>query len=354
MNEKIAVILFNLGGPDTISAVKPFLFNLFKDKNIIPLPSIFRYPLAFLISRLRYKKSAEIYKKLGGQSPLYPQTYAQGEALTEELQKNTDKNYKVFIAMRYWHPFTSKSVEDVQKFNPDKIILLPLYPQFSTTTTGSSLEEWDVWTKKLNLKKPTVTLCCYPDNHNFVKAHGDLILERLTPHASSSKDMILLFSAHGIPQECVDKGDPYQEHITQSVHHIVDYLKSKNIDYDFQITYQSKVGPKKWLLPNTEDVIKDLSLQNKSLCVVPIAFVSEHSETLVELDMDYQVLALEKGAKHYIRVPTLSSDKTFIMALSTMIIQASVDNPVESKKICSQKFTQCAKKKSSHPCILRF
>ena len=353
MNKKIAVILLNLGGPDKISAVKPFLFNLFKDKNIIPLPTFLRYPLAFLISRLRYKKSAQIYQKLGGKSPIYPQTYAQAQALTQELQKNTDKNYKVFFAMRYWHPFTSEVILDVKKFNPDKIILLPLYPQFSTTTTQSSFEEWDLWTKKLELDKPTVKICCYPDNHDFIAAHGELIVEYCKAY-SFPQDMIFIFSAHGIPQECVDKGDPYEEHITRCVHNIIDYLKTKNIHCQFIITYQSKVGPKKWLLPNTEDIITDLSSQNKSLCVIPIAFVSEHSETLVELDMDYQKLALEKGAKQYIRIPTLSVHKTFIFALSTMIQKASVDNPVDNGKICSQNFTQCAKKKSLHPCILRF
>lgn len=350
---KIAVILFNLGGPDNLKSVKPFLFNLFTDENIIRLPWFGRYPLAWLISTLRNKKACDIYKKLGGKSPINQQTYAQSDAVEKVLkEKNTNNQYKIFTAMRYWHPMTHDMITDVQDYDPDYVILLPLYPQLSTTTTKSSFEEWDKQAKKINFNVKTTKICCYPEENGFVSAYADLIQSHLAAIPASTEKVKILFSAHGIPQDCVDDGDPYEEQIKCSVDKIMDKLREKDIPFAHQITYQSKVGPKKWLEPDTESAIETLSEENYTLCIVPIAFVSEHSETLVELDMDYKELAMEKGAKDYIRVPTVATHPDFIKGLADMVLVAENDNPKDCGKKCSKKFTECHKRRFGN--TLRF
>jgi ferrochelatase len=353
--EKIAVILFNLGGPDNMQAVKPFLFNLFKDKNIIPLPAIVRYPLGWLISTLRHKKAQKIYEKLGGKSPINPQTYAQAQALEAYLQNNNQQNYeyKTFMCMRYWHPMSDEVIQNVKDYAPDKIILLPLYPQMSTSTTQSSFEEWDLWAKRHDLNIPTTKICCYPENDGFCQAYADLICDHLKDYSPENPDIEILFSAHGIPQDFVDKfGDPYQSHVHESVDKIVGILSKKNIHFPHQICYQSKVGPKKWLLPNTEDIITQQSQKNKILCIVPIAFISEHSETLVELDMDYKDLAQEQGAKDYIRIPAVGLHQEFIAGLGDMVKKSLFIPESGQKKHCSKEFCACMRQKKEN--ILRF
>ena len=333
---KIAVILLNLGGPDKIESVRPFLFNLFKDENIIRLPWFARYPLAWIISTLRNKKAKKIYNKIGGKSPINQQTYAQASALKKRLnQKNTVNNYKIFTAMRYWHPLTDEIIKDVRDFEPEHVILLPLYPQLSTTTTKSSFEEWDSQAKKFDFHVKTTKICCYPEEEGFTSAYADLIVSHLK-NVNKNDNVKILFSAHGIPQDCVDDGDPYQEQVKCSVDKIMDKLRAEKVSFEHQITYQSKVGPKKWLEPDTETVIEHLSAENYTICIVPIAFVSEHSETLVELDMDYKVLAFEKGAKDYIRIPTVTTHASFIEGLANMVIEANNDNPKDCGKNCGK------------------
>lgn len=343
---KIAVILFNLGGPDNLKSVKPFLFNLFTDENIIRLPWFARYPLAWLISTLRNKKATAIYEKLGGKSPINEQTYAQAEAVEKKLaEKNSDNQYKTFIAMRYWHPLTHDMISDVKDYNPDQVILLPLYPQLSTTTTKSSFEEWDKQAKKNDFHVKTTKICCYPEENGFVSAYADLIKSHLSNISVDNKKVKILFSAHGIPQDCVDDGDPYEEQVKCSVDKIMDKLRSDNLPFEHQITYQSKVGPKKWLEPDTETVIEKLSAENYILCIVPIAFVSEHSETLVELDMDYKELALDLGAEDYIRVPTVGIHQDFITGLADMVLEAEKDQPKDCGKKCSAHLKECHKRR---------
>ena len=221
MKSRTAVILFNLGGPDELTSVKPFLFNLFNDKAIIGAPQPIRYLLAKLISNRRNETAKEIYSLIPGcKSPILEETEAQRLA----LEKNLGTDYKCFIAMRYWHPFASETAKKVKEYNPDQIILLPLYPQFSVTTSNSSIKDWYKQAKKVGLNKSTKTICCYPNTDDFVSAHVELIKKQLKK--VKNKNYRILFSAHGLPQKIIDQGDPYQWQVEQSTLAIVKKLKT--------------------------------------------------------------------------------------------------------------------------------
>ena len=286
-----AVILFNLGGPDSLDAVEPFLFNLFNDPAIISLPTIFRYPLAKLISKRRAPIAKGIYSEMGGKSPILEQTESQANAIEKSLEDQSDE-YKCFIVMRCWHPRAKEVLEKVKNFKPDQIILLPLYPQYSDATSGSSIKEWLDLCKKDKFTVDTKIVCCYPNEKDFVLSYATLIKNKLDQ--SKLKDTILIFSAHGLPEIKIKKGDPYQWQVENTVQELVKNLSIPNLNYI--LSYQSRVGPLKWIGPSTEDVIKDEAKKNKIIMVVPVAFVSEHSETLVELDIEYKKLASENGA----------------------------------------------------------
>ena len=322
--KKIAVVLFNLGGPDSLNAIKPFLFNLFNDQYIITLPSVLRFLVAKLISTRREKVAKAIYANTGGKSPILEETLAQKEALKQELIKNSDITFELFICMRHWHPMTAEAVKNIKNYEPNEIILLPLYPQFSTTTTASSLNEFARnLSKELIDKTKLKTICCYPLDEGFIDSHVKLIEAKLSDKVDLS-NYRMLFSAHGLPEKIVKAGDPYQWQIEQTVFKIINKLqllpKFKKIDY--KVTYQSRVGPLKWLEPNTEDEIKIAGKDNKSLIIIPVAFVSEHVETLVELDIEYKHIAAEHNID-YVRVPTLSTNELFIKSLANMILNFS-------------------------------
>lgn len=315
---KLAVVLFNLGGPDSLEAVRPFLKNLFSDPAIIRLPAVLRYPLASLISMRRAPVARDIYARMGGASPILPETEAQARAIEATLNKN-GVEARCFIAMRCWHPMTAEAVRDVKAFAPDRVVLLPLYPQFSTTTTQSSLAAWSAEARRAGLDKPISTVCCYPFDDGFVSA----VAEQLVGARASEKPGVtyrVLFSAHGLPKRIADDGDPYPWQVEQSVRAIVDKLAMANLDW--RIAYQSRVGPLAWLEPATDAEIRRAGTEGKGLIVVPIAFVSEHSETLVELDMDYGKLAQESGVPDYIRVPTVRTHPKFIAGLAELIHRA--------------------------------
>jgi ferrochelatase len=342
-SKKTAIILFNLGGPNNQEAVKPFLFNLFNDKAIIGLPQPFRFLLAKLISSRRKKKAQGIYEEIGGKSPILEITQAQADALSKELSFHGD--FKVFIAMRYWHPFSQEVVQKIHDYEPDQAILLPLYPQFSTTTSESSIEDFlkklqksgvfpDLGTKKgkfgafLGKKSsfdkilPTKVICCYPTQENFVFSHANLIVQKIAQAGIDLKETRILFSAHGLPQKIVDAGDPYVFQVGLSVDLIVskirEMLKISKIDH--KICFQSKVGPLKWTSPSLEHELRRVAIDGKAVLVVPIAFVGEHSETLVELDIEYKELADEIGIKKYERVGALNVDGNFIAGLANMCL----------------------------------
>ena len=337
---KKAIILFNLGGPDKIENVEPFLFNLFNDPAILDLPTFLRYPLAKLISNRRAPVAKKIYEELGGSSPILKLTKEQSSALEIKLnQTQTEDEYKCFIVMRCWNPRAKDVIKNVQLFNPNEIILMPLYPQYSAATSGSSIKEWKDVCKKNNYHVKTSTICCYPTDQNFINAHTKEIIKK----TKNLKNFKLIFSAHGLPEKNIKQGDPYQWQVEQSVKKIVESLNDKNLDWI--LSYQSRVGPLKWIGPSTENIIIENSKIGKHIVLVPIAFVSEHSETLVELDIEYKEIADANGCKNYTRVPALGINEDFIKALSELIIKKNEykinDNLYPPKIQCPSNFKKC-------------
>ncbi len=312
---KTAVILFNLGGPDSLDAVRPFLQNLFSDPAIIRAPSFIRGPLARFIAARRAPVARKIYAKIGGRSPILPETLLQAEALEAALKR---KGYdaKCFIAMRYWHPFTEDVAKEVKAYGPDKIVLLPLYPQYSTATSQSSRDAWVNAVKQLKLVVPTTEVCCYPTEGGFVAALAERVREAKAKIKPGTEYRIL-FSAHGLPKRVVDAGDPYQWQVEQTVAAVVGELGDEQTD--FTICYQSRVGPLEWIGPATDAEIKRAGADGKGLIVVPVAFVSEHSETLVELDIEYADLAKHAGVPDYIRAATVRDHPEYIAALAGLV-----------------------------------
>jgi protoporphyrin/coproporphyrin ferrochelatase len=337
---KKAVILFNLGGPDSLDAVEPFLFNLFNDPAIISLPSFLRYPLAKFISKKRTPIAKAIYAEMGGKSPILEETQSQADAIELNLRGEKDE-YKCFITMRCWNPRAQETIKKVKEFSPDEIILLPLYPQYSNATSGSSIKEWTELCKKENLTTETKIICCYPTEKDFILSYASLIKDKI--NINKLKETTLIFSAHGLPENKIKQGDPYQWQVEQSVKELVKKLAIEDLNYI--LSYQSRVGPLKWIGPSTENVIKDEAKKNKIIIVVPVAFVSEHSETLVELDIEYKKLAEENGSKNYVRVPAVTVHQDFINSLKSNILQSGTNKKFTSSIVCPRKFTKCPRLK---------
>ncbi len=332
---KKAVILFNLGGPDKLDSVEPFLFNLFNDPAIISIPSFFRYPLAKFISKRRAPTAKNIYKEIGNKSPILELTTKQAKSLENNLSKKGD--YKCFIVMRCWHPRASDVIKKVKEYSPDEIILLPLYPQFSASTSGSSINEWNDLCEKENYKIKTKTICCYPTESNFITSHVSLIKKTLQ-HVENN-NFKLIFSAHGLPENKIKKGDPYQWQVEQTVKEIMSKLQTENLDYT--ISYQSRVGPMKWIGPSTDSEIIKYSKEKKGVVIVPVAFVSDHSETLVELDIEYKKLAEKNGCSFYKRVPALGIEEYFIKGLAELVLRSQTRGDFVSSIMCPNKFVKC-------------
>jgi|TARA_B100000902_G_scaffold118797_1_gene119267 ferrochelatase len=337
---KKAVILFNLGGPDKLENVQPFLFNLFNDPAILNLPSFIRYPLAKIIANRRAPTAKKIYEELGGSSPILKLTNKQASALESKLnQEDNLSEYKCFVVMRCWHPRAENVIKEVISFNPEEVVLMPLYPQYSAATSGSSIKEWNEVCKKNNFKVKSSTICCYPTDQNFIQAHKDEIVKKI----ANLDKFKLIFSAHGLPEKNIKKGDPYQWQVEQSVEKIVKSLNIK--DLDWILSYQSRVGPLRWIGPSTEDTIVENSKLGKHIVLVPIAFVSEHSETLVELDIEYKELADKNGCKDYSRVPALGINENYIKAMSNLIINKQdsfFDGKLFPPKVqCPNQFKKC-------------
>ena len=329
-----AVILFNLGGPDKLESVQPFLFNLFNDPAIISIPSIFRYPLAKFISAKRAPIAKNIYREIGDKSPILELTQDQAKILENNLSKKGD--YKCFVVMRCWHPRAMDIIKKVKEYNPSEIVLLPLYPQYSASTSGSSIKEWNDLCKKENYKVKTKTICCYPTESNFLESHASLIKKIIK---NLDKNFKLLFSEHGLPENKIKKGDPYQWQVEQTVEGIMTKLKDENLDYT--ISYQSRVGPLKWIGPSTDEVIIKYSKENRGIVIVPVAFVSEHSETLVELDIEYKKLAEKNGCSFYKRVPALGIEENFIKGLAKLVLQQETRGNFVSSVMCPDKYKKC-------------
>lgn len=336
---RIAVIVCNLGGPDGQAAVRPFLFNLFNDKAIIAAPQPVRFALALLISSLRAKGARANYALMGGGSPIVAQTRRQADALDAELAKRcAGKNLeiKTFLAMRYWRPDMRAAAQQAKDWGASEAVLLPLYPQFSTSTTGSSLAAW----KRLSAL-PTRAVCCYPTEKHVIAAHVQAIKDAWLKGGEPPAPRVL-FSAHGLPQSIVDRGDPYPWQIAASVAAVCALLPAH---WDKQICYQSRVGPLKWIGPSTEEALKQAAKDGQGVLLSPIAFVSEHVETLVELDHEYGALAKALGLPYYLRVPALGICEAFIAGLADICERAIADHQeirsAQGGRICPAAWKQC-------------
>ncbi|MEK9755107.1 MAG: ferrochelatase, partial [Rhodospirillaceae bacterium] len=328
--------------PDQPRSVKPFLFNLFNDPAIIGLPNPFRWLLAHLISTRRAPVAREIYAKLGGKSPLLELTQAQAEALAAELATGGDE-VRTFVCMRYWHPMSDAAAAAVKDWRPDEIVLLPLYPQYSTTTSASSLKDWHRAAAKAGLAVPTRAVCCYPTEPGWIETQAKLVNAALGGVPAGGRARVL-FSAHGLPRKVVDAGDPYQWQVERTARAVAERLPEGT---DWNVCYQSRVGPLEWIGPATEDEIERAATAGVGLVVVPIAFVSEHSETLVELDIEYRERAEHAGIPFYVRVPAVGTEAAFIRGLAAVVRAASAGNKVlacgdgEGARICPGAHGRC-------------
>lgn len=337
-SRRVAILLFNLGGPDEPRAVRPFLFNLFNDAAIISAPQPFRYFLAQLISRSREKTAQANYAYMGGRSPIARETQLQASALEDAMSRRVPNvTFRVLPAMRYWKPWIIEAAEAALEWHATDAILLPLYPQFSTTTTASSLK---AFTDICDL--PASTICCYPAGGALAEAHADQIMAAWRNGGSPEKPRVL-FSAHGLPQRVIDKGDPYQWQVEQTVSAVRKLLPP---EWETRVCYQSRVGPMKWIGPSTEHEIHTAAADKAGVIVSPIAFVSEHVETLVELDIEYAQLAKRLQLPFYLRAPALGTHPRFIDALADLAERAlSAPGKVQSEtggKLCPAALGLCA------------
>ena len=337
---KLAIILFNLGGPDSPEAVEPFLRNLFSDPAIISLPWILRAPLARFIAHRRAPLAQKIYAHIGGRSPILEETQKQARAL-EAAVTGSGIEARAFVAMRCWYPFSDGTALAVKKFAPDRVVALPLYPQYSTTTSASSFKDWDRAAKKAGLAQPLTRICCYPDLPGFIAAAAGKIRAAMAD-ARSGLSYRLLFSAHGLPKKTIAGGDPYQWQVEATAHALVDALGIDELDW--KICYQSRVGPLKWLEPATDAEITRAGREGLGVIVTPIAFVSEHSETLVELDIEYEKLARRAGVPDYRRAATVGADPAFIAGLADLVRRAAssahtINSGVD--RLCPAQFCRC-------------
>jgi len=341
MSGRLAVVLFNLGGPDRPEAVQPFLFNLFNDPAIIGAPTPIRWLLAKLVSNRRAPVTREIYARIGGKSPLRELTDAQAKALNEALRRR-GLDSRVFVCMRYWNPRSDEVARDIAAFAPKTIVLLPLYPQFSTTTTGSSLADWEHAATTAGIGAETHAICCYPCQDGWVTAQANLVSEAVAKAQAFGKPRVL-FSAHGLPKKVVDRGDPYPWQVEQTVAAVVDAVGDRISDH--AVCYQSRVGPLEWIGPSTEEELQRAARDGVPVVIVPVAFVSEHSETLVELDIEYREQAKRLGVPGYIRAPALGTAPLFIDGLANTVEEALDRSPglwpEQGLRLCPDSFGAC-------------
>jgi len=316
---RVGIVLLNLGGPERIQDVGPFLYNLFADPEIIrlPIPAL-QKPLAWLISTLRSNKSQEAYRSIGGGSPLRRITDQQARELQSLLRKR-DVDATTYVAMRYWHPFTESAVADMKADGIEQVVVLPLYPHFSISTSGSSFRELQRLRQgdERFAQLPLRAIRSWHDHPGYLKAMAQLI-EREIDACVDPSTAHVFFSAHGVPKSYVEEaGDPYQKEIESCAELIMKTLGREN---PWTLAYQSRVGPVEWLQPYTEEALEELGEKGvKELVVVPISFVSEHIETLEEIDIEYREIATEAGVSNFRRVPALDTDPTFIASLADLV-----------------------------------
>ncbi|HEY9697107.1 MAG TPA: ferrochelatase [Trichocoleus sp.] len=341
---RIGVLLLNLGGPDQLEDVRPFLFNLFADPEIIRIPFPWlQKPLAWLISTSRARKSQENYKTIGGGSPLRRITEEQAVALQDAL-KQKGQDAQVYIGMRYWNPFTEEAVARIKRDNIEQLVILPLYPQFSISTSGSSFRLLEkLWQEDPSLDRIDYTVIpSWYKRPGYLQAMAQLIAQQLE-QSPNPDNVHIFFSAHGVPVSYVEEaGDPYQQEIEECTELIMRTLNRPNA---YTLAYQSRVGPVEWLKPYTEEAIEELAEKGvENLLVVPVSFVSEHIETLQEIDIEYREIAEEAGIPHFQRVPALNTHPVFIEDLADLVITA-----MNSPHLKLAEVTQMKKKVKMYP-----
>ena len=325
------VLLFNLGGPERLTDVRPFLYNLFSDPEIVRLPfRALQKPLAWLISTTRYRKSAGYYSKIGGGSPLRRITDEQATSLAAELESR-GVQAKVYVAMRYWAPSTSDALRQIVADQITDLVLLPLYPQYSVSTTGSSLKEFLAQADSLgglkNVKRRYITR--WHLNQGYLDVLSELI-KRETAQFPDPSQVHLLFSAHGVPESYIRRGDPYLRHTEETVARIRELVGR---EVPAHLSFQSKVGPVKWLSPSTDEKLRELRRAGaKQVLVIPVSFVSDHIETLYELDILYRNVAKELGIPFYRRVPALNCEPPFISVLADLVTSRFQSNLVTPQR----------------------
>ena len=344
---RIAVVLFNLGGPDSPQAVEPFLRNLFADPAILRVPGFVRRFLAPFIAARRAPTAQRIYGMIGGRSPILPQTEAQSAALDAALAaRSSGHTFRSFIAMRYWHPFSAEAAAAVKAYAPDRVVLLPLYPQMSTATSGSSVADWVRAAGSAGIAAPTQAVCCYPTENGFIAAATTLVRQDYEV-AAVDGPVRVLFSAHGLPEKVIRGGDPYQWQVERAARAIVERLAIAGLDWS--VCYQSRVGPLQWIGPSTDSEVVRAGRDGKAVVLFPIAFVSEHSETLVELDIEYRELAHKSGVRLYRRVATVGVQPAFIDGLADLVLRTLAEPTAAicndgAVAACREGFVACPKR----------
>ena len=331
---RLAVVLFNLGGPDRPEAVRPFLRNLFSDPAILPAPAPVRFLLSRYIAGRRAAPAREAYERLGGASPLLEQTEAQAKALEAALAK-AGRDARCFVAMRYWHPRAAAVLPAVRDWQPDEIVALPLYPQFSTTTSGSSLAEWR---KLAGANAGLRVLCCHPLLAGLIEAWAEPLAAAIR-RARAAAPVQVLFTAHGLPERVIAKGDPYAWQVEQTAEALRAAAEARLDEHDgidWRVTWQSRATPEKWLQPDTRAEVKAAASEGLALVLAPVAFVSEHSETLVELDIEYRAVAERAGAAAWERVATPRTAPSYIEGLAALVLDRR-----PRKRLCPASCTGC-------------
>ena len=352
MGERLAIVIFNLGGPDRQEAVRPFLFNLFNDPSILGYPQPFRWLLARLISGLRAKKSRGLYAMLGGGSPLLAETKAQAAALQAQFDGAPETDARVFVLMRYWHPMARETVAQVNAYAPTRIVLLPLYPQFSTTTTATTAAAFRAEAKRQKVDAPIDLICCYPAEEGFIGAVAakvraaydrDCAVAAQPAHPGAARGLRprVIFTAHGLPEKIIAAGDPYQWQVEKTAALIAARVDIAGLDW--ALAYQSRVGPVKWIEPSLEQEIERAGRDGVPVIVAPIAFVSEHVETLIELDHDARKLAETVGVPRFHRVPTVRTDALYMESLARLAKAACGQGTCAGggMRICPTAFGKC-------------
>ena len=319
----VAVVLLQLGGPSSLDEVQPFLENMFRDPELfdLPIPRRAQNWLAKRLSRWRAKEAAPLYASIGGRSPIGSITARQADLLERELNRSIHS--RVFVAMRYGSPTTDMAIEAVLEANCRRVTLLPLYPQYSTATTGSSVREWSRCAARLGLDLPTATIDSYSRHPTYIAAIGERLFEALARLPPESNPHVL-FSAHGLPKKFIRQGDPYQRQIEGTVQEVV---RQTALKAPHTLCYQSRIGPQRWLRPSLTETIRRLGQTGcEAVLVVPIAFVSDHLETLSEINVEAREQAASLGIRHFETMTGLNDSPRFIQALAELVLKAEIGN----------------------------